>query len=43
MNWSENFGDAHAQLKQSFINAWISIKTGNSNYFFMLYYLLYDI
>ncbi len=27
-NWSENYGDAHAQLKQSFITAWISIKTG---------------
>lgn len=26
-NWSENFGDANAQVKQSFITAWESIKS----------------
>ena len=28
-NWSENYGDANAQVKQSFITAWESIKSGN--------------
>jgi hypothetical protein len=27
MNWSENYGDSQAQIKQSFINAYNSIKT----------------
>lgn len=28
MNWSENFGDSQADLKQSFLTAWTSIRTG---------------
>ena len=27
-NWTENYGDANAQIKQSFIRAWTSIKSG---------------
>lgn len=27
-NWTENYGDANAQIKQSFITAWTSIKSG---------------
>lgn len=33
MNWSENYGDAHAQLQKSFITAWVSIKTGTLQIF----------
>ena len=36
MNWSENFGDSQAQLKQSFVTAWTAIKTGKSEKLFFL-------
>ncbi len=31
LNWNENFGDSQAHLKQSFITAFNSIKSGNFN------------
>ncbi len=42
MNWSENFGDAHAQLKTSFISAWIAIKTDRKVLFLGLIQSLFE-
>ncbi len=42
MNWSENFGDAHAQLKTSFISAWTAIKTDRNVLFLGLIQSLFE-
>lgn len=42
MNWSENYGDSQAELKQSFIAAWISIKTDRKVLFLGLIQSLFE-
>jgi len=42
MNWSENYGDAHADLQKSFVTAWVSIKTDKKVLFLGLIQSLFE-